>query len=54
MGLDSMDALELGVGLKKKYGIKLSADAAETKRHFSSVQALAALVNDHRTAGAAP
>ncbi len=52
LGLDSIDALELGVGLQKKYGIKLSADAGETKKHFSSVQALAALVTTHR-AGAA-
>jgi acyl carrier protein len=48
LGLDSIDALELGVGLQKKYGIKLSADAAETKKHFASVQALAALVTSHR------
>ncbi len=52
LGLDSIDALELGVGLQKKFGIKLSADAAETKKHFSSVQALAALVNAHRTGAA--
>jgi len=48
LGLDSIDALELGVGLQKKYGIKLSADAAETRKHFASVQALAALVTNHR------
>ena len=48
LGLDSIDALELGVGLQKKYGIKLSADAAETRKHFSSVHALAALVTTHR------
>lgn len=48
LGLDSIDALELGVGLQKKYGIKLSADSAETKKHFSSVQALAALVASHK------
>lgn len=53
LGLDSIDALELGVGLQKRYGIKLSADAAETKKHFASVQALAALVTNHR-AGAMP
>lgn len=48
LGLDSIDALELGVGLQKRYGIKLSADAAETKKHFASVQTLAALVTNHR------
>lgn len=52
LGLDSIDALELGVGLQKKYGIKLSADAAETKKHFASVQSLAALVDTHRTGAA--
>ena len=48
LGLDSIDALELGVGLQKRYGIRLSQDAAETKRHFASVRALAALVVSHR------
>lgn len=48
LGLDSIDALELGVALQKRYGISLSADAEDTRRHFSSVQALAALVETHR------
>jgi acyl carrier protein len=48
LGLDSIDALELGVGLQKRYGIKLSQDSAETKKHFASVRALAALVVSHR------
>ncbi len=48
LGLDSIDALELGVGLQKKYGIKLSADSAETKKHFASVRALADLVSTNR------
>jgi acyl carrier protein len=48
MGLDSIDALELGVALQKRYGISLSADSAETRAHFASVAALAALVATHR------
>ncbi|MCC7599519.1 acyl carrier protein [Janthinobacterium sp. FW305-129] len=48
LGLDSIDALELGVALQKKYGISLSADSADTRRHFASVRALAALVDTHR------
>jgi acyl carrier protein len=48
LGLDSIDALELGVALQKKYGISLSADAQETRHHFASVRALAALVRSHR------
>ncbi|MBY0572950.1 MAG: acyl carrier protein [Undibacterium sp.] len=48
LGLDSIDALELGVALQKRYGISLSAEAAETKQHFASVKALAALVENNR------
>ncbi|MDZ5459476.1 phosphopantetheine-binding protein [Azohydromonas lata] len=44
LGLDSIDALELGLALQKRYGVTLSADSQETRRHFASVQALAAFV----------
>ncbi len=50
LGLDSIDALELGLALQKRYGITLSADSQETRSHFSSVDALAALVASRRTA----
>lgn len=49
LGLDSIDALELGVALQKKYGISLSADSQDTRRHFASVKTLAALIASHRT-----
>jgi acyl carrier protein len=45
LGLDSIDALELGLALQKKYGVSLSADSTETRAHFASVQALAAFVS---------
>ncbi len=48
LGLDSIDALELGVALQKKYGISLSADSEDTRRHFASVKALAAMIDSHR------
>ncbi|MBR6295322.1 MAG: acyl carrier protein [Treponema sp.] len=41
LGLDSIDALELGVALKKKFGVKFSSESAENKQHFASVDALA-------------
>lgn len=44
LGLDSIDALELGLALQKRYGVSMSADSDETRRHFASVQALAAFV----------
>ncbi|MEY4563082.1 MAG: hypothetical protein RLZZ618_2359 [Pseudomonadota bacterium] len=48
LGLDSIDALELGLSLQKRYGVQLSADSAETRKHFASVQALAAFVQAQR------
>ena len=47
LGLDSIDALELGVALHKRYGISLSGDAVS--RHFASVRSLAAMIASHRT-----
>ena len=41
LGLDSIDALELGVALKKKFGVKFSTESADNKKHFASVNALA-------------
>ena len=41
LGLDSIDALELGVALKKRFGVKFNSESAETREHFASVNALA-------------
>lgn len=49
LGLDSIDALELGVALQRRYGLSLSADSAETRRHFASIAALASFVAANRT-----
>jgi acyl carrier protein len=49
--LDSIDALELGVAIQKRYGIKLVADSEETKHNFASVANLARLVSSHGTVG---
>ena len=48
LGLDSIDALEIGVALQKRYGITLSAESQETRRHFASVRALAAMIEANR------
>lgn len=49
LGLDSIDALEIGLAMQKQYGIKLKADSDDTREHFSSVNALVELVKTHRT-----
>jgi acyl carrier protein len=48
LGLDSVDALELGVALHKTYGIKIDSKSAESRAHLRSVRALAALVRERR------
>lgn len=48
LGLDSIDALELGLALQKRYGVSISANSDETRRHFGSVRALAAFVSERR------
>lgn len=45
LGLDSIDALELGVALRKKYQLQLEANDAGNRQHFRSVNSLAALVS---------
>jgi len=48
LGLDSIDALELGVALHKRYGLTLSAESEETRKFFASVRRLAEYVSAHR------
>ncbi|MBZ4415732.1 phosphopantetheine-binding protein [Myxococcus sp. RHSTA-1-4] len=48
LGLDSIDALELGLALQKTYGVVLASDSKENRRHFASVRALAGFVSAHR------
>lgn len=44
LGLDSIDALELGIALRKHYGLKIETITDEVKAHFASVRSLAAFV----------
>ena len=41
LGLDSIDALELGMALKKKYDLTFKADKEANKKYFYSVMTLA-------------
>ena len=49
LGLDSIDALELGVALQKKYGIKMTNITKIESKHFYSVSSLAKFVAENRT-----
>uniref|UniRef100_Q47EP0 Putative acyl-carrier-protein n=1 Tax=Dechloromonas aromatica (strain RCB) TaxID=159087 RepID=Q47EP0_DECAR len=48
LGLDSIDALELVLGLKKKYGVILEAGDEKAREHLRSVATLAALIQSSR------
>ena len=41
LGLDSIDALELGMAVKKEFGITFSSNPAENRKIFHSVKTLA-------------
>lgn len=44
LGLDSIDALELGVALRKRYGIRIESVTDEVKAHFANVRSLARFI----------
>ena len=45
LGLDSIDALELGLAIKKAYEVKIDANSEQTKQHFSSINALSDFIS---------
>jgi acyl carrier protein len=54
LGLDSIDALELGMALTRKYGVKIKADDDRTREIFRSVSSLAAFIKGHRKKEGSP
>lgn len=48
LGLDSIDALELGLAIKNRYGVILSDESEDTRKHFHSVASLVELVSSQR------
>ena len=48
IGLDSIDALEIGIVLRKQYQLNIAANDERTRAHFRSINTLAALVAGQR------
>ena len=48
LGLDSVDALELGLAVQKKYGLVLDSKSANLKEIFFSVSSLAKYIYENR------
>ncbi len=46
LGLDSIDALELGIALQKKYNIKIDSEIEDIKQHFFSVRTIADFIGN--------
>lgn len=48
LGLDSVDALELGLAVQKKYGLVLDSKSANLKEIFFSASSLAKYIYENR------
>lgn len=48
LGLDSIDALELGLAIRKQYDVKIDAEKDDVAKIFASVSSLAAYIESVR------
>lgn len=48
LGLDSIDALELGVAIQKRYDLKIDGTAEENRERFFSIASLSEFVAANR------
>lgn len=48
LGLDSIDALELGVALRQVYGLTIESVTEEVKQHFMNVRTLAQFIRSQQ------
>lgn len=48
LGLDSIDALELGIAIHKEFQVKLSSESEENKKHFYSVKTITDLIKSQK------
>ena len=48
LGLDSIDALELGLAIRKKYNVRIDADKDDVAKIFASVASLAEFIESER------
>jgi acyl carrier protein len=48
LGLDSIDALELGLAIRKKYDVRIDQEKDDVVKIFASVSSLAAFIESER------
>ena len=44
LGLDSIDALELGVAVRQRFKIKIEGSTEEVRAHFANIRSLARFI----------
>jgi acyl carrier protein len=49
LGLDSIDALELGVAIRHRFGIQIEAVSDDVRTHFANVRSLARFIQAQRS-----
>ena len=49
LGLDSIDALELGLAIRKKYNVRIDAEKDDVVKIFASVSSLAEFIESEQT-----
>lgn len=49
LGLDSIDALEIALAIKQKYGINIKSGDKENTQIFSSLAALSTYISENKT-----
>lgn len=48
LGLDSVDALELGLAIQKTFGLQLEGEQNQMRNHFESVATLAQFIRSQK------
>ncbi len=48
LGLDSIDALELGLAIRKKYNVRIDAENDDVVKIFASIASLAEFIESER------
>ncbi|WP_019001424.1 phosphopantetheine-binding protein [Succinimonas amylolytica] len=48
LGLDSIDALELGLAMKNTFGVTINPESEDVKRHFYSVKTLREYIEESK------
>lgn len=51
LGLDSVDALELGLAVQKTFGLQLDSEQHNLREHFESVATLANFIRSQQNKG---